>query len=139
MFICSIPLLLICAAIIAIASSSPDPLYSLSKTNIVGFELVETHSNHYSGQPQKPVCDFPQSRNLPGWKIIDHHGARFQLASRISSIRKAFLTYSKPICEWISIEAHSKASRVGLREPAAKGATVRGIKPTHNSLSKTQW
>jgi hypothetical protein len=32
----------------AIASSSPDPLYGLGKTNIVRFELVETHSHHHS-------------------------------------------------------------------------------------------
>ena len=34
----------------------------------------------------------------------------------------------KPICEWMMIIAHSTASVIGLRVPAAKGATVSGIK-----------
>jgi hypothetical protein len=81
MFICNVLLLLICAAMTAIVSSSPDPLYGLSKANIIGFELVETHAHHYSSQSQKPGCDFPQRRDLPGWKVIDHHRARFQSAN----------------------------------------------------------
>jgi hypothetical protein len=47
--------------------------------------------------------------------------------------------YPKPICEWMRIEAHNKASMVGLREPEANGAIVRGIKPTASNLSKIQW
>jgi hypothetical protein len=32
----------------SVASSGPDSLYGLSKTNVVCFELVETHSHHNS-------------------------------------------------------------------------------------------
>lgn len=36
--------------------------------------------------------------------------------------------------EWIKIAAHNAASVVGLMEPAAKGATVRGIRAADASL-----
>ena len=44
----------------------------------------------------------------------------------------------KPTCEWMMRVAHSIASVTGLREPAAKGAIVRGIRAAEISRSKVQ-
>lgn len=38
------------------------------------------------------------------------------------------------MCECIRISAHKAASVIGFREPAAKGATVRGIRAAEASL-----
>jgi hypothetical protein len=46
------------------------------------------------------------------------------------------ITYWNPICEWIKRTEHRIASIVGLREPPAKGAIVRGIRAADMSL---QW
>lgn len=45
----------------------------------------------------------------------------------------------KPVCEWIRMVAHRRASRVGLSEPAAKGVTVSGISEAATRRSKVQW
>jgi hypothetical protein len=39
-----------------------------------------------------------------------------------------------PMCTWMMMSEHRAASMSGLREPAAKGAMVRGIKPAEMSL-----
>ena len=39
------------------------------------------------------------------------------------------------MCEWIKIVAHSVASRIGFREPEAKGAIVSGIRAADANLS----
>ena len=44
----------------------------------------------------------------------------------------------KPICECMRIVAQSIASVVGFRDPAAKGAIVRGIKAADMRRSKVQ-
>lgn len=41
--------------------------------------------------------------------------------------------------EWIISVAHRIASVTGFKEPAAKGAIVRGIRPTEIRRSKVQW
>lgn len=46
---------------------------------------------------------------------------------------------SKPICEWMRIVPQRMASMTGFKEPAAKGAMVRGIRPTEMRRSKVQW
>src|SRR3989337_1765405 len=43
-------------------------------------------------------------------------------------------TYSKPMCEWISRRAHRMESVTGFREPAAKGAIVKGMSPAEMIL-----
>lgn len=45
-------------------------------------------------------------------------------------------SYWNPMCEWATIREHRMASMTGLREPAAKGAKVRGTRPTQTSLRK---
>lgn len=50
------------------------------------------------------------------------------------SLRLGGNTYSKPMCEWMTRRAQRMESVTGLREPAAKGATVRGIRPADTIL-----
>jgi hypothetical protein len=42
--------------------------------------------------------------------------------------------YWNPMWEWATIREHRMASMTGLREPAAKGAMVRGTRPTQTAL-----
>lgn len=44
------------------------------------------------------------------------------------------MSYWNPMCEWATIKEHKMASITGLREPAAKGAMVRGTRPTEINL-----
>ena len=46
------------------------------------------------------------------------------------------MAYWNPMWEWATRSEQSTASMTGLREPAAKGATLRGIKPTQTSLKE---
>ena len=48
-------------------------------------------------------------------------------------------TYSKPMCEWTTKRAQRIESVSGFRDPAAKGAMVKGIRPAETILSKLQW
>ena len=45
------------------------------------------------------------------------------------------MTDWKPMCVWMMIVAHRIASEIGLRVPAAKGATVNGIKAADINLN----
>lgn len=44
----------------------------------------------------------------------------------------------KPMCEWMRIVPQRMASVIGFKDPAAKGAIVRGIKPADMRRSKVQ-
>jgi len=46
---------------------------------------------------------------------------------------------SNPICECMSIAKQSVASITGFKEPAAKGAIVRGTRAADSNLSNVQW
>lgn len=43
-------------------------------------------------------------------------------------------SYSKPMCEWTTRRAQRMESVTGFSEPAAKGATVRGMRPAETIL-----
>lgn len=45
-----------------------------------------------------------------------------------------WVAYSKPMCEWTRRVAQRMASVTGLREPAAKGAMVKGMRAADISL-----
>jgi hypothetical protein len=47
---------------------------------------------------------------------------------------RSLYTYWNPTCECRTSSEQRTASVTGLRDPAAKGAMVRGIRPTATSL-----
>jgi hypothetical protein len=49
------------------------------------------------------------------------------------------MMFWKPVCEWMRMVAQRRASSVGFSEPAAKGATVSGIRDPATRRSKVQW
>ena len=50
------------------------------------------------------------------------------MTSAIDYAKLIRATYSNPMCECMRIAAHKLASIIGFSEPAANGATVRGMR-----------
>lgn len=49
------------------------------------------------------------------------------------------MIFCRPKCEWIRRPPHSTASMTGFSDPAAKGATLSGTRPSAMARSKVQW
>lgn len=113
----------------------PDSLNSLGKTDIVGLEFVKTNADKDGGSLEDPVKGLSDLWYTPAGEIISD-------ACPIASISAVFLVgmcdgifpYSKPMWEWIRRVAQRSASRVGLREPDAKGAMVNGMRAADINL-----
>ena len=58
----------------------------------------------------------------------------YNMSRLAESIVEYGKTYSKPMCEWMTSRAQRIESVIGFREPAAKGAIVRGMRPAETIL-----
>ena len=59
------------------------------------------------------------------------------LANEPGREKASIQTYSNPICECIRMVAHRAASMTGFNDPAANGATVRGMRVAAIKLEGT--
>lgn len=121
-------------SVISSKSRLPDPLDSLSQANVVGLELVETGSHGQRSSAETPLEERAGLRNTSLGEVVDDEGPGYTVSRKSYFHLTGPKTYWNPMWEWTTRVAQSRESRSGLREPPAKGAMVRGIRPAETSL-----
>lgn len=114
----------------------PDPLDAFRQTNVVRLKLVQANRGGEGEDAQEPVQELPELGHALRTEVVDDRGPAIvnNCLGLMRSGSKS--TYWKPTCEWTTRVAQRIASVTGLREPAANGAMVKGIRPAATILLK---
>lgn len=115
----------------------PNALDTLGQADIICLKLVPAPAHDENRQHRAVVEQLSGLGHSLLRQVVYDDGSAGSMSVRFCAcawLKGRVGAYWKPMCEWIRIAPMSRPSINGFREPAAKGAIVRGMRAAERAL-----